>query len=384
MTRLTNRRPLHARPKPANAAAMRTYKIALLPGDGIGPEILDASLAPIEKAIAAAGGLRLEFDRHDAGAERYRRCKVALPDETLADCLAADAVLLAAIGMPDVRKPDGTEVQPEMMVGLRRAMGLHSAARPVKLYPGVRSPLSDPGAGIDLVIVRENLEGLFASYNGGSVVEDQVATDTIVVTREGTAKVVDFAFRLARRRNGRPLDRKPRVTCVDKANVFRSFAFFRKVFFDVAKQYDDIAADSSYVDAMCLYLLNHPDAYDVLVMENQFGDILSDLTGGLVGGLGMAPSGEIGADKALFQPSHGSAPDIAGQGVANPAAMILSGAMMLEWLAAEQNDPQAAEAARLLDDAVAAALVDPKNHTRDLGGDATTQRFAEAVTAAIG
>ncbi|QDT69369.1 Homoisocitrate dehydrogenase [Planctomycetes bacterium MalM25] len=383
MTRLSNRRSLHSRLTPANASSMRTYKIALLPGDGIGPEILDASLPPIEKAVAAAGGLRLEYTRHEAGAELFRRSGVALPDETLADCLAADAVLLAAIGMPDVRKPDGTEVQPEMMVGLRRAMGLHSAARPVKLYPGVRTPLADPGAGIDLVIVRENLEGLFASYGGGSIVEDQVATDTIVVTREGTAKVVDFAFRLARRRKGRPLDGKPRVTCVDKANVFRSFAFFRKVFFDVAKQYDDITADSAYVDAMCLYLLNHPDAYDVLVMENQFGDILSDLTGGLVGGLGMAPSGEIGADKALFQPSHGSAPDIAGQGVANPAAMILSAAMMLEWLAAEQKDPQASEAARLLDDAVATALTDPRNHTRDLGGEATTRTFADAVTAAL-
>lgn len=363
---------------------MRTYQIALLPGDGIGPEIADAAIAPVEKAVSAVGGLRLEFTRHDAGAERHRRTGVALPEETLTDCLAADAVWLAAIGMPDVRKADGTEVQPEMMMGLRRAMGLHSAARPAKLYPGVPSPLADCGAGIDLVVVRENLEGLFASYGGGSIVGDEVATDTIVVTREGTRKVVDFACRLAGRRRGRPTDRAKRITCVDKANVFRSFAFFRKVFFDTVANHPELSADAAYVDAMCLYLVTRPDEYDVLVMENQFGDILSDLAAGLVGGLGMGPSGEIGEGKALFQPAHGSAPDIAGEGIANPVAMILSGAMMLEWLAVEHGDEHAAEAGQLIDAAVAAAVADPANHTRDLGGTATTAELADAVTRAIG
>ena len=363
---------------------MRTYQIALLPGDGIGPEITDAALPPIEKAVSAVGGVRLEFTRHDAGAERHRRTGVALPDETLADCLAADAVWLAAIGMPDVRKPDGTEVQPEMMMGLRRAMGLHSAARPAKLYPGVPSPLASCGQGIDLVVVRENLEGLFASYGGGSVVGDEVATDTIVVTREGTRKVVEFACRLAGRRCGRPIDSAKRVTCVDKANVFRSFAFFRKVFFETAANHPELIADAAYVDAMCLYLVTRPDEYDVLVMENQFGDILSDLAAGLVGGLGMGPSGEIGEGKALFQPAHGSAPDIAGKGIANPVAMILSGAMMLEWLAVEQGDENAAAAGRLIDAAVTAAVANPINHPRDLGGTATTSQVAKAVTQAIG
>lgn len=362
---------------------MRNFNIALLPGDGIGPEIADVSLAPVTKAVEVTGGFQLNFSRHDAGAERYRRTGVALPDETLADCLAADAVWLAAIGMPDVRKADGTEVQPEMMMGLRRAMGLHSAARPAKLYPGVPSPLASTDAGIDLVIVRENLEGLFASYGGGAVVGDDVATDTIVVTRAGTTKVVDFACRLAKRRNGRPSDGQKRVTCVDKANVFRSFAFFRKLFFEVAEHYPDLSVDAAYVDAMCLYLVNQPEAYDVLVMENQFGDILSDLAAGLVGGLGMGPSGEIGEGKALFQPAHGSAPDIAGQGIANPVAMILSAAMMLEWLAVEHDEPNASHAASLIDRAVAQAVSDPANHTRDLGGTASTEQLAAAVTSAM-
>lgn len=363
---------------------MPNLRVVLLPGDGIGPEITDAALPPVEKAIATVGGISIDFRRHDAGAERHRRTGVALPEETLAECVDADAVWLAAIGLPDVRREDGTEVQPEMMMGLRRAMGLHSAARPAKLYPGVPSPLARVGAGIDLVVVRENLEGLFASYGGGAVVGDRVATDTIVVTREGTSKVVEYACRLAESRKGRPSDGQRRITCVDKANVFRSFAFFRKVFYDVAAQHPTLTADAAYVDAMCLYLVTRPDEYDVLVMENQFGDILSDLAAGLVGGLGMGPSAEIGDGKALFQPAHGSAPDIAGQGVANPVAMILSGAMMLDWLAIQHGDDRLAQAGSLLDKAVARVMADAEHHTRDLGGTATTEQLATAVADAIG
>lgn len=360
---------------------MNTYRIVLLPGDGIGPEITDAALPIVERAVAAVGGFRLEFVRHDAGAERHRRTGVTLPDETLVDCLAADAVWLAAIGLPDVRKKDGTEVQPEMMMGLRRAMGLRSAARPAKLYPGVPSPLASADRGIDLVIVRENLEGLFASQGGGAAVDDEVVADTLVITRRGTSEVVDFAFRLAQQRSGRPSDGGRRVTCVDKANVFRSFAFFRKVFLETSVNYPDITADAAYVDAMAMYLVSRPEEFDVLVMENQFGDILSDLAACLVGGLGMGPSGEIGAERALFQPAHGSAPDIAGQGVANPVAMILSGAMMLNWLGQTRNDSNATRAASLIEGAVGSAVLHGDNHTRDLGGSASTQQMAAAILA---
>ncbi|MEM9410088.1 MAG: isocitrate/isopropylmalate family dehydrogenase, partial [Planctomycetota bacterium] len=311
---------------------MGNYRIAVLPGDGIGPEITDACDLVLEKIVDVVPDLSLECTRYSAGAEHYRQHGVTLPDYVTEACLAADAVLLAAIGMPDVRNPDGTEVQPEMMVGLRRALDLHSAPRPVKLFTGVPTPLADPGKGIDIVIVRENLEGLFASFGGGAVVESTCATDTMVITRAGTEKVCRCAFELARQREGRPLDGRKTVTCVDKANVFRSFAFFREVFFDIAKEFPDIHAEAVYVDAMSLYMVQDPDAYDVLVMENQFGDILSDLGAGLVGGLGMAPSAELGQNHALFQPSHGSAPTIAGQNIANPIAMILSAVMMLRWL----------------------------------------------------
>lgn len=361
---------------------MQTYRVAVLPGDGIGPEVAAPALAAVQ-AAAKRHAIRIEFTAHEAGAEHHRRYGDALPRAVLDDCLKADAVFLAAIGLPDVRMPDGTEVQPVMMVGLRRAMGLHSAVRPIKLYPGVPSPLRDVGAGIDFVILRENLEGLFASFGGGTVVGDTVATDTIVVTREGTSKACETAFRLAARRSGRPRDGKRLVTCVDKANVFRSLAFFRRVFFDVSTRYRDVAADAAYVDAASLYMVQSPDAFDVIVTENQFGDIMSDLGAGLVGGLGLAPSAELGDDRGLFQPSHGTAPAIAGKDIANPLASVLSGAMMLDWLGETRNDPAAVGAGKTLEAAVAMVLAEGHVRTPDLGGTAGTRAVGEAVVRAI-
>ncbi len=355
------------------------YRIAVLPGDGIGPEITQAALSVVEAASRAFPSLKVTLTQYEAGANNFRRTGRTLPDEVLASCLEADAVLLAAIGLPDVRKPDGTEVQPDMMVGLRRALGLYAGVRPVKLYPGVECPLKTAEAGIDLVILRENLEGLFASYGGGCLVDDQVATDTIVVTRDGTRRVVDYAFHLAARRKGRPLDGRRTVTCVDKANVFRSFAFFRKVFFEVAARHPRITADAAYVDAMSLYLVQNPGAYDVLVMENQFGDILSDLGAAIVGGLGMAPSAEIGEEHAMFQPSHGSAPTLAGKNVANPLAMILSAAMMFDWLGERHSDPAATALGQAIEEAVEQMLRNSDIRTPDLGGTASTTDIAQAV-----
>ncbi len=344
---------------------------------------MDASLVALESVASVLDGLKLAFTRHEAGAEHFQRTGDVLPQAVLDDCLAADAVFLAAIGLPDVRLADGTEVQPEMMIGLRRAMGLYAAVRPIKLYPGVPSPLRNTDLGIDFVIVRENLEGLFASYGGGCVVGDSVATDTLVVTRQGTENVVRFAFELARRRNGRPTDAKRIVTCVDKANVFRSLAFFRKVFFEVAQRFTDITAEAVYVDAMSLYMVQQPHAYDVIVTENQFGDILSDLGAGLVGGLGLAPSAEIGQRHGLFQPSHGTAPTLAGKDVANPLATILSGAMMLDWLGVRHADPLARAASKAIERAVEKVLASGQTLPQDLGGTAGTRAVGQAVAEAI-
>lgn len=362
---------------------MKNYRITLLPGDGIGPECMDATRLVLDRLTSELSELTLQLTSHHAGAQRYRETGTALPDETLQDCLDADAVLLSAIGLPDVRQADGTEIQPTMMVGLRRAMDLHSAVRPVKLFAGAPCPLKDTGPGIDLVVIRENLEGLFASFGGGSTVGQDVATDTLVVTRKGTSKVVDYAFHLAARRGGRPTDGKKKVTCVDKANVFRSLALFRSVFFDVATSYPDIEADAVYVDAMSYYMVQNPWDFDVLVMENQFGDILSDLGAGIVGGLGLGPSAEIGEQRGLFQPSHGTAPTIAGQNIANPLATILSAGMMLDWLGDQHDDSSCAMGATLIEQAVEAVLKEGQARTPDLGGTSSTMEVAEAVATSL-
>lgn len=359
------------------------YRVVTLPGDGIGPEVMAATVRVIEAALQRVPGVAIEFQPRPAGAAHYRQTGVALPDETLRDCLAADAVLLSAIGLPDVRKPDNTEIQPDVMIALRRALGLYAAVRPIRLYPGVSSPLKETSQGIDFVILRENLEGLFASYGGGCLVGDVVATDTVVITRQGTEQIVDYAFRLARKRNGRLRDGKRLVTCVDKANIFRSLAFFRKVFYEVAARYADIEAEAVYVDAMSLYMVQRPADFDVCVMENQFGDILSDLGAGLVGGLGLAPSAEVGEKHGLFQPSHGSAPTLAGKDLANPLAMILSGAMMFDWLADRTGDAATRETGVLIERAVERVLAEGRCLTADLGGTAGTKAAAEAVMAAI-
>ncbi|TWU30690.1 isocitrate/isopropylmalate dehydrogenase family protein [Novipirellula artificiosorum] len=357
---------------------MNRYRIAGLPGDGIGPECFEAALL-VMRAVEKQHDLKLDIEAFSAGAEHFRSHGEALPKHVLDECLKADAVLLAAIGLPDVRRPDGTEVQPEMMMGLRRALGLYAAVRPVKLYPGVNSPLNTATHGIDMVILRENLEGLFASFDGGCILNDTVASDTLMITREGTQRVVDFAFRLAQSRQGRPSDGKRKVTCVDKANVFRSFAFFRKVFFEVAECHPDIEADAVYVDAMSLFMVTSPSQWDVLVMENQFGDILSDLGAGIVGGLGLAPSAEMGDKHALFQPSHGSAPQLAGKNVANPLATILSAGMMLRYLGDRHSDPKADAAGKAIESAVMRLLAEQKHRTADLGGTSSTSQVAQAV-----
>jgi len=222
-----------------------------------------------------------------------------------------------------------------------------------------------------------------SSFGGGSKVGDEVATDTMVVTRKGTSQVADYAFRLAQRRHGRPSDGKKLVTCVDKANVFRSLAFFREVFFDVAKSYPNISSDAVYVDAMSLYMVQNPWDFDVLVMENQFGDILSDLGAGLVGGLGLGPSAEIGEEHGLFQPSHGTAPQIAGKNVANPLATILSAAMMFDWLGDKHDDSACSNAATALENAVAELLRDSDVRTPDIGGKSSTTEVANAVADAV-
>lgn len=358
---------------------MGTYRIAVLPGDGIGPEVVTEGLKVLEGLERAVRDLRFECREYPAGAACYLAQKEALPPETLEGCRQADAVFLGAMGDPKIRMPDGTEVTPQ--ITLRFLLDLYAGVRPIKMYPNVGSPLrhQDPGS-IDLVLVRENVEGLFASMHSGLVVGDQVATDTLVITRRGTERVIRFAFELCRERKGSPSTGTRLVTCVDKANVFRSYAFFRKIFDEIATEFSEIQTNHVYIDAMALYLIQRPGDFDIIVAENLFGDILSDLGAGLVGGMGMAPSADIGDRHAVFQPAHGSAPDIAGQGIANPLASILSAGLMLRWLGRKHRDPEATKAAQLLDFAVYQVLAEGHVRARDLGGVASTAQVGDAVT----
>jgi 3-isopropylmalate dehydrogenase len=288
----------------------------------------------------------------------------------------ADAILFGAMGLPDVRGADGTEIIPQL--DLRFHFGLYAGVRPCRRLKGTPSPLADPRADeIDFVIVRESTEGLFASRGRGRVEGDQVATDTMVITRDVCERLFDFSFRLAERRRSRGA--AGRVTCVDKANVFASMAFFRKVFDERAARFPDVKSDHWYVDAMALELIRRPWEFDVLVMENMFGDILSDQAAALVGGMGYAPSADIGDDHALFQPAHGTAPDIVGRGLANPTAMFLSAAMMLDWLAQTHRSATCAESAERLERAVERAFAAGTLHTCEYGGSDGTAEVTRAV-----
>ena len=356
-----------------------TFLIAVFPGDGIGNEITDPCLHVLERACAPHG-IGLRFTSLAAGAGHYQRTGTALPEASLDSARHADAILLAAMGLPDVRYPDGTEISPQL--DLRSAFGLYAGVRPVRLIPGVPSPLADPrAAALDLVLVRESTEGLFASRGKGTVDDDAVARDMLTITRSGSERLFDFAFRLARRRRieGRP----GRLTCVDKANVFASFAFFRKIFDERAAAFPEVQADHMYVDAVALNLVREPWRFDVLVTENMFGDILSDLCAGLVGGMGMAPSADIGDEISVFQPCHGSAPDIAGTGKANPTAMFLSAAMMLDWLGARSGREGCRRAAESIDRAVDQAFAQHGLRPVELGGPDGTRAITRAVLDAL-
>jgi 3-isopropylmalate dehydrogenase len=232
--------------------------------------------------------------------------------------------------LPEVRLPDGTE--PGLLGGvLRIQLDTYANVRPVVLLPGIDAPLKAQPGEIDYVIVRENTEGLYLS-RGKNVGTDQAMVDTMLITRKGTERVARYAFELARKRNGAPSDGKRRVTCVDKSNVLSSYAFFRSVFDEVADRYPDIEHEHLYADAAAQALVMRPQTFDVLVMENFLGDILSDLGGGTTGGIGLCGSGNIGDGPAYFEPIHGSAPDIAGQDRANPISQVLSAAQMLEHI----------------------------------------------------
>ncbi|MFN7921873.1 MAG: isocitrate/isopropylmalate dehydrogenase family protein [Bryobacteraceae bacterium] len=346
---------------------MKHFRIALLPGDGIGPDVVREGVRVLRAVEQRLGGVRFECNEFSVGAGEFLRSGDPMPEATFQAAAGHDAILLGAMGLPDVRWPSGQEMAPQL--DLRERLELYCGLRPIRLYHANDAPLRNPGA-IDFAIIRENTEGLFASRKQKFAKDAPEVVDQMRVTRSGSLRLFHSAFRIARQR-------RRRVTLVDKANVLPSMAYFRSIFYEVAREYPDVAADHVYVDAVTLYLVQRPASFDVLVTENMFGDIISDLAAGLVGGMGMAPSGDIGDRHAVFQPSHGSAPDIAGKGIANPTATILSVAMMLEWLPHDECKRGAA----MIYSAVERAFADPAHRTRDMGGTMSTAEMGDRILA---
>jgi len=318
---------------------LKTYQIAVLSGDGIGPEIVDGALQVLETLQKQVGRFQLDYQFYEAGAACYQKTGENISIQTLQAIEKADAIFKGATGLPEVRKPDGTEAG--MLGGvLRNGFDLYANLRPMRLFPNTATPLKNKAAdSIDYYFLRENTEGLYLSRGVGIVTSEAVA-DTLMVTRKGCERISRFAFKLAReKKRGAPKDGQRRVTLIDKSNVLRSFAFFREIFLNVARETPEIEAECLYADAAAAALVTRPEHFQVVVTENMFGDILSDLSGATVGGLGMCPSANIGERPAYFEPIHGTAPDIAGKGIANPVGQVRAAAMMLDYL----GETQAAE-----------------------------------------
>ena len=361
-----------------------SYQIATIKGDGIGVDVTDATMAVLEAAQARTGGFQLNYNQILAGATYFKDTGTDIEPNGEKACDTADAIFLGAIGLPSVRHPDGTEISPHLR--LREVFQLYAGIRPVKSYPNSPQRLADPRAkNLDLIILRESTEGLFYSaavHNRTLVENDNEVQDILRITRSTTEKLHDFAFKLARKRKERGGQGK--VTCVDKANVFKSMAFFRQIFDERKVNNTDIETNYNYVDAQALDFIRRPWDFDVLVMENMFGDILSDLAGGLVGGMGMAACGEIGDHHGLFQPAHGSAPDIMGQDKANPLAAILSGSLMLDYLCDKSGNQSLETAAQLIDTAVHNGFKANTIRPMEFGGDMGTKAVTAEVIRQIG
>lgn len=360
---------------------VKNFSIVVMAGDGIGKEVMPPCLELIKAALERVeANVAFDFISVAAGAEYYLEYGVAISEQAFAQCRQADAILLGAMGMPGVRYANGTEISPQLE--LRERLDLFAGVRPVRSINGLSPPVlhDERAQAIDFVLIRESVEGLFSARKKEQEAID-AASDTLLCTRSGTERVSQFAFKLAQKRKAQ--GHRGHVSVIDKANVLGSLAFFRKIFFEQAQQYSDITADALYVDAAAQALVLAPWQFDVLVTENIFGDILSDLGAGLIGGVGFAPSADLGVDNGVFQPCHGSAPDIAGKGIANPVAMFLSAALMLEWMADHYALPPLSRAAESIERAVDKAFDNASLLPFERGGSATTQNICDEVMAAL-
>jgi len=354
----------------------RTYKIQVLPGDGIGPEVIQEAVKILEVTSKGIPGLNLSFHEFPCGGKYYLETGVEWSGEAeVFSKQEADAILLGAVGWEKtigepVRRDDGQLAGAAVVLGQRRELELYANVRPVKLYPGVSSPLANKQPkDIDFVIIRENTEGLYAGIGKhyGENEREELAIDMRPISRLGSERVIQYAMRLAlKRKQGAPSDGKKRVTCVDKSNVLIGDQLFRRVFEEMTKVFPKIVPDYAYIDAWTMWCIRRPEFYNVVVTPNMYGDIISDLGAGIQGGMGVAAGGNIGDTHAMFEPIHGSAPRLAGKRRANPIAAILAGKMMLEWLGERNRDQSALQAATIIEHAVIQVLREEQIRTYDL------------------
>lgn len=330
------------------------HNITLIPGDGIGPEVTNSAVKIID-----ASGVKIKWEKVEAGAAVMDKFNTPLPVHVIESIKKNKLAFKGPI-----TTPVGTGFR-SVNVGLRQGLNLYANVRPIKTYEGIVSRYSD----VDLVIVRENTEDLYAGIE--HMVGDEAAESIKIITKKASDRIVKYAFELAEKQG------RKKVTAVHKANIMKcSDGLFLKCARQIAKEHSTIAFDDVIVDAMSMKLVMNPEKYDVLVMPNLYGDILSDMAAGLVGGLGIVPGANIGEEIAVFEAAHGSAPDIAGKNIANPTATILSGVMLLKHIGEM-------EAAVKIENAVSKVLRDGQKLTVDLGGSATTQEYTEAVIKAM-
>ena len=353
----------------------RTYRLGVLHGDGIGPEIVPASVAITDAAFAAAGLPAIEWHELPLGASAIETHGTAVPPDTLQALGGLDAWLLGPHDSAAYPEPHKSQLNPSGTI--RKHFDLFANIRPAKAFQGGSAIVQ----GTDLVIVRENTEGFYADRNtfagtGEFMPTPDVAIAMGIITRPACERIAREAFELASRRG-------KKLTIVHKANVLKlTTGLFRDVCREVAADYPDVTVDDFHIDAMTVHLVRRADKFDVIVTENMFGDILSDLAGEIAGSLGIAPSINSSATHAMAQASHGSAPDIAGRDIANPIAMVLSTAMLLNWLAGKHDDDRLTAAAALIEEAVEKTVA-AGTATRDMGGTASCSGFAAAVVDAI-
>jgi len=349
-------------------------KIAVMPGDGIGKEVIAQGVRVLDVA-AKRFGFQYETTDYPFGGEHYLKTKITLPDSSLREIAQHDAILFGAVGVDprgSAQIPQGI-LEAEILLKMRFELDQYVNLRPTRLLPGVPTPLKNATSDdIDMVIVRENTEGLYCQ-NGGFLYKGtphEVANQIEVTTRHGVERCIRFAFEYAR------TFLRKKVTLVAKTNVLRfAHNLWMRAFEEIKAEYPGIETDYHHVDACTMYLVTKPQIYDVIVTTNMFGDIITDLGAAIQGGMGMAASGNINPTRkaaSMFEPVHGSAPDIAGKNWANPIATFLSVAMMLDFLGQS-------EAGETIRDACEVAVANPKNHTRDLGGTATTTQVGDAV-----